>query len=238
MDTETDMYRLFLKNNVVITEMKDNENLSNLTNKGDSTAQDFYYISEPFDYIFEPEHYPKPSKTSTEKESSRFKHARMVREIDGVLEYEYRSYTYKKNLYSSSENLDELDLFYENHLDAQIRGVSLSKWPNVGFGFSLAMEQIGHDNLVYVCEVLGDSPAECCLQLGDILIELDDMNFSESVSIESLNKYLEDKDNVHLMVIHQSKYARLKAENEDLLKNTFTNCEDIVICNYMHRDLA
>lgn len=221
----SDKYEL---NDLEITEIKEEETIEIKNNK-----QDEYYISEPFDYIFEPDHYPKHSNP---KKSNIFKHARIVRDRDGILEYEYQSYAYTNNIPDEHLNLEDLDLFYlnnfdyETHLHGLTRNVTLPKWPHVGFGFSLAKHKMDNEELVYVNEVLSDSPAEFCLQLGDILLEMDDLNLRNTSSIADLQKHIEQKEKINLMVIHKSKYARLKSENG--LGNTFFNCENFVICNH------
>lgn len=221
-----DIYQLILNHDVVITELTEPLESQEVSEKD----QNNYFISEPFDFIFEPDHYPKES---TQKQSNKFKRARIVRETDDMLEYEYKHYTYKQN--ALDQSLEDLDTFYLNnfdydtHLNAMIRGVSLKRWPTVGFGFSLARQRVNNEDLVYVCDILLDSPAEYCLQLGDILVEMDDLNLKQNDSIENLEKYLEEKENVHLTVVHKSKYTRLKTEN------SLFNCEDIVICNYVNR---
>ena len=47
-------------------------------------------------------------------------------------------------------------------------------------------------------------------------------------------KYINEKmSDLHLMVVHESKYFRLKSEsNDDLLKDFHKNCEDIVIVSH------
>lgn len=86
-----------------------------------------------------------------------------------------------------------------------------------------------------------DSPAELsALRLGDILIELDDEapsdRFpptlgSDADCLAKVREYVATRDNLHLVVVHESQYARLKAEDTDLLKNYIFNCEDIVVVN-------
>ena len=80
-----------------------------------------FYVEEPYDYIFEPEHYPRSSVNSGTvrqqsfaegnnvadrnrdssdaedlsaiKNENKFTYAKMVGETNGFLEYEYQSYT-------------------------------------------------------------------------------------------------------------------------------------------------
>lgn len=108
----------------------------------------------------------------------------MIRELDdGVIEYEYKSYTYDRSFYTNKLNEDLDSVYFEefnsfHHMrssDSQIRGVSLSRWPRVGFGFDLGVARVDGDLLVYVSRISADSPAELSsLKLGDILIEIDD----------------------------------------------------------------
>ena len=106
----------------------------------------------------------------------------------------------------------------------------MSKWAKVGFGFNLSKQSIDDEIILYVSHIVSNSPAEFSLQLGDILLEFDDINTAEK-EIDDIVKYIEAKENsLHLMVIHESKYFQLKSmENGDVLKNFRKNCEDIVI---------
>jgi hypothetical protein len=265
-----DYYFSFLNKNLTITELFDEcleeikLNMSDTNAKNTKTEEAAhsanedreYYVEEPFDqfdYIFEPEHYSKKATREAVKETghsnlidtiseNKFTHARIIRDNDGLLEYEYQSYTYvNKNLDTSKpkrENIgDDFELFFNdfdftthNHLNAIIRGISLSKWPKVGFGFNLSKQSIDDEIILYVSNIVSNSPAEFSLQLGDILLEFDDINTAEK-EIDDIVKYIEAKENsLHLMVIHESKYFQLKSmENGDVLKNFRKNCEDIVI---------
>lgn len=228
-------------------------------------GEDKFYVEEPFDFIFEPEHYPKngdsenaekrpklsddQTKVNEDEHTKQHKYAQVIRELDdGVIEYEYKSYTYDRSFYTNKLNEDLDSVYFEefnsfHHLrssDSQIRGASLSRWPQVGFGFELGVARLVGDRLVYVSRISADSPAELSsLKLGDILIEIDDETpserFSESDSdseaLAKINEYVSKRENLHLMVVHESQYARLKAENEDLLKNYYFNCEDFVVVN-------
>ena len=119
-------------------------------------------------------------------------------------------------------------------------GISLSKWPDVGYGFNLSKQAIDNETIFYVSDIVSNSPAEFSLQLGDILLEVDDLNAYDQ-QMEDLMKYINEKSNdLHLMVVHESKYFRLKSEsNENLLKDLNKNCEDIVIvsCNENKKSL-
>ena len=110
----------------------------------------------------------------------------------------------------------------------------MSKWPNVGYGFNLSKQAIENETIYYVSDIASNSPAEFSLQLGDILLEVDDINTSDH-EMDELIKYINEKEtDLNLMVVHESKYFRLKSEsNDDLLKDFHRNCEDIVIvsCN-------
>ena len=215
--------------NIVITEINESRaEMENNSNNRMTTSTD-YLVEEPNDYIFEPGHYPNEQVcTLREDYATSNGSSRIVSETDELLEYEYRSNSHyipeAQNSTNSKQNNSQ-----RHHLNGIIRGISLSKCPVIGFGFELAKNSINNEDFIYVSSIKSNSPAEFCLQLGDILIELDEMNPCESfASIDEINKYLEDKDNVHLMAIHKTKFLRLKSENEDL-KDYSTNCEDIVI---------
>jgi hypothetical protein len=227
-----------------------------------------FYIEEPYDYIFEPDHYPKSSdhseRSSMEHESTadtpssdelneiknenKFTYATVVAEHNGYLEYEYKHYTYKRNLYTNNKasNVDHdyhllSDYSTDNHLNAFVRGVSLSRWPHVGFGFSVAMQKFGNESIFFVCDVKPDSPAEFGLRLGDILIELDDISTSSIDGsdrqagfhdLESINAHLESKASIHVVVIHESKYHYFAKSKVEFLRNYDMNCEDFVIVSH------
>ena len=114
-----------------------------------------------------------------------------------------------------------------------LKGISLSKWPDVGYGFRLSKQSFEDETIFYVSDIASNSPAEFSLQLGDILLELDDINAAEH-EMDELIKYINTKeDDLHLMVVHESKYFRLKSESSDTFDLFCKNCEDIVIvsCN-------
>ena len=211
-------------NDLVITEISEEETIEVKENKE-------YFISEPFDYIFEPGHYPSQKDN---KKSKIFKHAKIVSDSNGILEYEYESYTYNKNM-ETNLNPEELDSIYldsfdsDTHLHGLMRSISLPKWPDVGFGFSLSKSKFNDQDMLFVSEIFADSPAESCLQIGDLVLELDDLNLKNFDIISNLEKYMEKKDNVNLLVIHKTKYPSLKLQSE--LKNIEHDCEDFVICN-------
>ncbi|RNA18299.1 hypothetical protein BpHYR1_033976 [Brachionus plicatilis] len=218
-----------LMSDLVITEINEEETIEMSGNKGE------YFISEPFDYIFEPGHYPQQKNS---RKSKIFKHAKIIRDRDGILEYEYESYTYNKDM-DSNMNPEELDSFYldsfdsETHLHGLMRSITLPKWPGVGFGFSLSKSKCDNQDMLFVSEVFAESPAESCLQIGDLVLELDDLNLKNCDTFFNLEKYMENKDNVNLVVIHKTKYPRLKLENE--LKNVEYDCENFVICNLRNK---
>lgn len=240
--TETDDDCLYVSSishkEIKITELE----VNNVNQQGVSSQQlpaqsiekdSKYIVEEPldygYDYIFEPDH-NKPLPTG-----EKFKFATSVGEINGVMEYEYKSFRLKCEKESfDEEQTDSLigwDLMNEPHLDSNVRSISMIKWPNVGFGFELDMEKIGTESFVYVKNIVADSPSEFSLQLGDILIEMDEYDVESDLfqDIKQLNEYLNTKENIHLFVVHESKYFRLKSENGDLLKNHIKNCEDFVI---------
>ena len=225
--------------NIQITEMNNqHEEAGAKDEKAD------YTVEEPFDYIFEPDHYPKHADAKTTINQDQTYHngakilsraARMVGEKDGILEYEYKSVSDVRHTEADEEALDSFNDFdyKHHHLNAIIRGISLSKYPGTGFGFSLGKHTTELENYFYVNDIMADSPAEFALQLGDILIELDDMNPSDAFkSIDELHDYLGQKDNLHMMAIHENKYLKLKSENGELIRNYCTNCEDMVIVSW------
>jgi len=218
-----------------------------------------YLVEEPCDYIFEPNHNPPeiPTTVITETVEStsdpkmsidqeiKYKDgvkllnriARMVNENDGVLEYEYKSHADVKS------TIDEDEDFFENyfndfdykhhHLNAVIRSISLSKYPGSGFGFKLDRHLSDTEDLFYVKEITPDTPAEVCLRLGDIILEIDEKNPGKAFqNLDDAHDYMTRNDNIHMMAIHESKYVRLKSENEDLIKNYCINCEDMVIVSW------
>jgi hypothetical protein len=215
-----------------------------------------YFVQEPvdqFDYIFEPDHFEnKKEKEAAEaaqkQENNKFTHARCISENDGVLQYKYQSYTYvskNSNIDQEEEEEEEedreiedlmrlnyFDILCANHLDAIIRGVSLSKWPDVGYGFGLGRQEINSEVIYYISDIISNSPAEFSLQLGDVLLELDDIILCGTQEVDDLMKYINEKEAgyLHLMVMHESKYFQLKTnESNDLLKDCSRHCEDIVI---------
>lgn len=235
-------------NHIEIIELANNNN-----NKSEQGNRDEYFVEEPYDYIFEPDHNPpakrreehltepvqtpsnqKPSdQTTTSKESDKkFTHTRMIKETDGFLEYEY--FHKSANLNSQVQYQQENDYnYYESHLDANIRGISLCKWPVVGFGLKLDREVVDNETFTYVSEIQENSPAEFGLQLGDIVLEIDEEIPNEKfANINELNDYITSKDSLHLVVIHHTKYFEFKRNNLDLLTNYHINCEDIVIVTW------
>ena len=156
-----------------------------------------YLVEEPLDNIFEPNHnisYTLPGSATNDsgprfsvEQDSQYQNgvqflnrvARMVSENDGVLEYQYKSSNDIKS------NIDDDEEFFENyfndfdyknhHLNAVIRSISLSKCPGVNkFGFNLARYTNDGEDLYYVTEIMPETPAELCLRLGDILMEIDE----------------------------------------------------------------
>lgn len=204
-----------------------------------------------------------PSSSSSSSKSNQHKYAQVIRELDdGMLEYEYKSFTCDRSFYTNKLN-DDLDSIYfqefNSHLhmraESLIRGVSLSRWPHVGFGFELATARIGAEPLIYVNHIDVDSPAALSsLRLGDVLIEVDEIMLpvdqvstaaaaapssnsysfaggTDEAVLKRVEDYMASRDNLHLMVVHESQYVRLKAEDDYLLKNYYFNCEDIVVVN-------
>lgn len=239
MEEKKESRNSYVRSNITITEV--NNNHEDLNGKEENNVASL--VEEPFDYIFEPDHYPpNDSAKFALNQEERYHNgiklfsraAKMVGEKDGILEYEYKSMCDIKDSNENEEDNYFNDFDYKNHhLNAVIRGISLSKYPGTHFGFELTRYTTEMEDYFYVSKIDADSPAEFCLQLGDILIELDDMNPTiQFKTIDELNEFLNRKDNVHLMVIHETKYFRLKAENEDLLKNYCINCEDMVIVSW------
>jgi hypothetical protein len=231
---------------------------NNNINKLEQDNKDEYFVEEPYDYIFEPDHNPpakrsedhlekseqilndqKPSDQSiTAKDNGKkFTHTRMVKETNGFLEYEYFHKSANLNNQVQYQHHDDYN-YYESHLDANIRGISLCKWPVVGFGLKLNREVIDNETFTYVSEMQQDSPAEFGLQLGDIVLEIDEENPNEKfVQISELNDYINSRDSLHLVVIHHTKYFDFKRNNLDLLTNYHINCDDIVIVTWNKRQI-
>jgi len=203
--------------NIVITEMLSSSNQAEQQQE-EATSMAEYVVEEPYDYIFEPNHYPKPSMDQPHEQVNH-QHRRLIEEKDGILIYEQCSSTDRFENSSS--------VYQHHHLNALIRNISLSKRPGTGFGFDLSRNDA---DFVYVSQIMPDSPAEFCLQIGDVIIEIDEMNPMEKFEdIASLNDYLNRLDNVLLMAVHHSNYMRLKSENEEINSYCCSNCKDIVI---------
>lgn len=213
-----------------------------------------YLVEEPLELIFEPrddifDAIPPTNNISprfdmnqehTYKNGVKFSNriAHMVSENNGILEYQYKSINdIKSNIDDDEEYFENYfnDFDYKNHhLNAVIRSISLSKCPGIAkFGFDLARYTNENEDLYYIKEIAPDTPAELCLRLGDILMEIDEKNPCEAfIDISELNDYLSKAENIHMMVIHESKYMRLKAQDENLIKNYCSNCEDMVIVTW------
>ena len=103
----------------------------------------------------------------------------MVSENNGILEYQYKSNV------DIRSNIDDDEEFFENyfkdfdykhyHLNAVIRSISLSKFPGLSdFGFNVRIHSGEGENLIYINEIKPDTPADLCLRLGDVIIEIDE----------------------------------------------------------------
>jgi hypothetical protein len=115
----------------------------------------------------------------------------------------------------------------ENHL---IKGITLSKWPGVGFGFKLA--KCSDKDYFMVKEIEADSPAESCLKVGDLVIEIDEFEpYDKFGNLDEFNGYLSERDNIHLTALNESDYNKFKSLNMSL-SNYSSNCEDIVIVSW------
>ena len=148
-----------VKFNTSATSHKEEETGGETCAQKNKRSDELYFVEEPFDqfdYIFEPEHYANKKKTAsatktTSAESvdaeirgeNKFTHARLVRDTDGLLEYEYQSYTYvnrtmdtvneeKKDKSHKNEDTGDLEHFLNDfdfnthhHLNAIIRGTKL-----------------------------------------------------------------------------------------------------------------
>jgi len=109
---------------IIITEI---ESVTSLT----SSISSDYVVEEPYDYIFEPDHYPL--KQQQQQHHYQKKSCSVVEEKDGMLIYQYSS--------SQQDTNEKYD-----HLNALLRNISLTKSPHTGFGFDLSREQ----DLMYV----------------------------------------------------------------------------------------
>ena len=145
--------------NIVITEMLSTSNHAEQQPE-DATAMSEYVVEEPYDYIFEPNHYPKSSMDQSH-EQAHHQHRRFIEEKDGLLIYEHYSSTagFDYSLHGHPNQQQH----HHHHFNALIRNISLSKRPGTGFGFDLSRKD---QDFVYVSQIMPDSPAEFCLQMG------------------------------------------------------------------------
>lgn len=240
---------------IKITEIINGQDLNNESNLNEDSSHD-YLVEEPLDFIFEPNHDPQyvsgytntnnisPQYSVSQEEKSKNgvkylnRMARMVSESDGILEYQYTSTSDMRS------TLDDDEEFFENyfndfdyrhhHLNAIIRSISLSSYPDTQcFGFNIARHLEEDEDLFYVDKIIPNTPAELCLRLGDIIVEIDEKNPSEMFErTDQLHEYLNNKTSIHMMVIHESKYTRLKSQEQDLVKKCSIDCEDVVIVSW------
>jgi hypothetical protein len=143
---------------------------------------------------------------------------------------------------NESENDNEADTFqyiYTNNeyynedfvKNPLVRGITLSKWPRVGFGFKV--NRCAEKKFYYINEIVANSPAESCLSIGDLIVELDEFDnpFEEFSNLNEIEDYLNKKENIHLISLENSNYLKFKL-NSKSLKNYSRNCEDIVIVSW------
>jgi hypothetical protein len=208
-----------------------------------------------FDPVYESKgktNYDRSTNTTVSTFTSRA--AKMLGEKDGIVEYEYvsrqSSSRFRQRMNSEAINddddtememlenfFDEFDLKH-HHLNAITRGISLSRFASgPSFGFKLSRSVSFDDDFIYISQIEPDSPAEFCLQIGDVIVELDEMDPCESFSnLSEINRYLSERDFIHLMAIHASKYSMLKSQNDlNLLRDHCYNCEDIVIVSFKEK---
>jgi hypothetical protein len=150
------------------------------------------------------------------------------------------SFKNTKGFFNSSNQDDTFQYLYTNNeyynedyvKNPLLRRISLSKWPNVGFGFKLS--RCDEKKYYYISEVLSDSPADCCLNLGDLIVELDEFEnpfeiFNDSNRIEN---YLDSIESLHLACIANDNYLKFKLKNKALKNFGNINCEDIIIVTW------
>ena len=130
-------------------------------------------------------------------------------------------------LYTNNEYYNED--YVKNPL---LRRITLSKWPGVGFGFKLS--RCDEKKYYYISEILSDSPADCCLNLGDLIIELDEFDnpFEIFNDINKIQDYLDSIDNIHLVSIANDNYLKFKLKNKTIKNFGNINCEDIIIVTW------
>ena len=151
----------------------------------------------------------------------------------------YKNVKSPLDLVNDVETIDTFQYIYTNNdyynedfvKNPLLRGITLSKWPRVGFGFSL--KRCEEKKYYYVNEILSNSPAESCLNNGDLIVELDEFDnpFDVFSSLNEIEDYLNKKENLHLIALENSNYLKFKLKNKSL-KNFATNCEDIVIVSW------
>jgi len=103
--------------NIVITEMLSSSNQAEQQQE-EATSMAEYVVEEPYDYIFEPNHYPKPSMDQPHEQVNH-QHRRLIEEKDGILIYEQCSSTDRFENSSS--------VYQHHHLNALIRNISEQK---------------------------------------------------------------------------------------------------------------
>jgi hypothetical protein len=138
--------------------------------------------------------------------------------------------------------IDRFEYYYENNdyynenyvKNGLIKSITLSKWPIVGFGFHLDKCSFGLNKTYYfVNDIAGNSPAESCLAVGDLVIELDEFNPADKFDdLKALGDYLRECDTIHLMTLAQVDYEKFETQYDLSLRNYSKNCEDIVIVQW------
>ena len=113
-----------------------------------------------------------------------------------------------------------------------LRGITLSKWPHVGFGFKLCRcEEKKH---YFIEKIVADSPADSCLNLGDLIVELDEFDnpFDIFNNLNQIEDYLNSVENLHLVCIAHDNFLKFKLKNKSLKSYSNINCEDIVVVSW------
>lgn len=213
----------YLHSEVIITEMSDDEEFNNEI-KSTSSGSIEYLVEEPIG-SFKNEN---GSSFGVTKKASFMSNntgeSESIEEDNEAAEVENNEtfqYVYMNNEYYN-------EYYVKNPL---VRNISLSKWPNVGFGFKL--NRSNDKKLYYINEIIPNSPAESCLTIGDLIIELDEYDnpFNEFSNLNEVEAYLNEKEAIHLLALEGSNYLKFNLDRKPL-KNYCRNCEDIVIVSW------
>lgn len=145
------------------------------------------------------------------------------------------NYDYKINLTKSSRTPLSEEYYNETHIlkntnrKQLLKSILISKWPQVGFGFRLN-KNLDKD-LFQINSILNESPAESCLSVGDLILQLDNESTKKFENTRDIEFYLQDKDSVYLLTLNESNYSHFKSLNLSL-QNYSNISEDIVVVTW------